>query len=280
MSRLRFPHRGPVPVVVALALIVGACGTEDRGDGVRAVSLDDQTEVGIGPDQPEGDGTDDPVAGTIRADGSGDAESSATEDRGEGGGPAVAGETGGVVDGDDESTAGTGTGNTAPDETADGPDPGDADADDGDPASDGGTAGRAGRGLPDTPVIDLRSGTTVDLAAPLAAAGRSVLLWFWEPGSAASRAEAAVVQQLADESDDAVEVAAIGIGGDAASAARFPRETGLRGITIVWDDTARTAEQYAVTSLPTAILVDTGGDVIGRWTTLSPEVLQLIRLLG
>lgn len=302
----------------ALGLLLASCGS--KGDDVRATNLEDANDIeldvgtedppttDVAPDVAEVEGDDegeDPVLGDEQPDaGVDDGQTTATVIAG-GEQPeesAAPPNSNGAASGTDTSGSGTSTAATDGDGTAvgsngagttgtggeggrteDNANPGadgDDEANEGDITNDPAAIDRIDKGFPATPVTDVLSGSEVELADQLEAGDQNVLLWFWEPGSGASAAEADVVQRLAEQDIASIEIIAIGIGGDAESAKEFPAESGLSGVSIVWDGTTRNAEQYQVTALPSAVLLDPRGDIIGRWTTLSPEVFQLIGLLS
>ncbi|MEM7342425.1 MAG: hypothetical protein AAF467_27555 [Actinomycetota bacterium] len=233
-------------------------------DSGGADNDDDTSNVEATGDEPNEDGaTDEPAGPTL------------PDDAPTGSEPAAPGAPGEDENGEGQPGDGAPTGDRPATPVPPDDEPAEDDIlDENDPAADG----RVGAGLPSGTVLELATGDPVDLTATLADADEVILLWFWSPGDDASAAESEVVARLATEQAD-LTVMAVGIGGDASSATAFARDNDLPGVTVVWDETADIAEQYSVTAPPSAILLDDGGDVIGRWTTLSPEVFQLIDLL-
>ncbi len=291
-------------VALALCLVLSACG-DDQDD---LTTVDEETDVGTeDPPVVEGtpDSTDDAESDdntdaqntdsdqntdgdqSIQADGDGttadldgtpDPDSTSAPEGSEQGSEQAGGTT------ESDPTGGTGQAGGAPGVgDGEGDEAGQPDAqvqvDDGDDEDDPAAVGRVDQGFPAAEATDLESGATVDLAAQLAGGTDNVLLWFWSPDSGPSEAEADVIQRLIAEDLD-LEVVAIGVGGNPETARLFRDQVDLDGATVVWDHTTANAEQYEITAIPSAVLLDSGGDVIGRWTTLSAEVVQLLRLLS
>lgn len=286
-------------VALAFCLVAAACG-DDQDD--LTTTVDEETDVGTeDPPVVEGtpDSTDDadtdnnPDNNTDDQDSDGDqniqtdgdgttTDSDSTPDPDSTPAPEGSEQAGGTTESD--PTGGTGQAGGAPgDGDGEGDEAGQPDdqveVDDGDDEDDPAAAGRVDQGFPAAEATDLESGATVDLAAQLAGGSDNVLLWFWSPDSGPSEAEADVIQRLIAEDLD-LDVVAIGVGGNPETARLFRDQAGLDGATVVWDHTTANAEQYEITTIPSAVLLDSGGDVIGRWTTLSAEVVQLLRLLS
>ena len=147
------------------------------------------------------------------------------------------------------------------------------------PDADPATADRFGIAYPDTPVVDLASGSELELVSQLADRDKRTLLWFWAPGDGPSAAEAATVAELAVERADKVDVIAVGTGGDRDEAEAFLADTGLTATSVLWDGGADAVEHYAIDEIPTAVLLDRDGAIIARWSTLSPEVFSFLDIL-
>lgn len=282
-------RRAVFGVALALCLVASACG-DDQDD--LTTTVDEETDIGT-EDPPEvavtPDSTDEPEdqdadgGQNVQTDGDETTtQSDSTTDPGSDPAGGDSEQVGGTTESD--STGGTGQAGGAPgDGDGEGGEGGQPDdqvqVDDGDEEEDPAAVGRVDQGFPAAEATDLESGDTVDLAAQLAGGTDNVLLWFWSPDSGPSEAEADVIQRLIAEDLD-LQVVAIGVGGNPETARLFRDQAGLDGATVVWDHTTANAEQYEVTEIPSAVLLDSGGDVIGRWTTVSAEVVQLLRLLS
>ncbi len=253
-----------------LLLFAGACGADDVQRATDAPTVDDRDRITVGGD------TEPPPVADSELDNRG---SVPAEPLSAGGGT-----TGSIVVADVDLVEASEHPSVQPGE--DDPDsdldshPEDSDSDLDSAPEELTVTGRVGGGYPSLVVTDLRSGQEVELAAVLADHDRRLLLWFWEPGPSASVPEAAVVQRLADERRDKVDVVALGVGGDIEMVERFLSERGLTGGSTMWDGTAEVAEHYRVTSLPAAILLDANGGIIARWANVSPEVFEFLGLLS
>lgn len=251
-------------LVVTALLLVSACG---GGDDTDLSVIDDEREVESGDvDAPEIEGDDD----TTDDDDGDDDEAAALETTDD----TV---TVAPVEGDDDED--TDEGDTPVEAGPPAPEDGAVDELDEDEANDGATVGRTGLDEPEAVVIDLATGDEVELAGGLAGQGTTVL-WFWENGSAESAAEAATIASLADDFDGRLTVVAVGTGGDAEQAERFRQDAGLTGVTTVWDPAAESLEYYQVSAIPSVIAVNDAGDIMGRWSTLTPEVAQFLDLIA
>lgn len=256
-------------LVVAALLLATACG---GGDDTELAVIDDERELQSGDvEEPEIEGGEDIATDDDAGE---DDEALDTTDTAPDGDEAEAAAQG-VADGDGEGGL---VEERDPDAEAGPPAP-EVDELDEDDANDGALAGRTGLDDPEAVVIDLATGDEVDLAGDIAASGTTVL-WFWSPDSAESAAEAAAITSLAADFDGRLSVVAIGTGGDLDGAERFRQDTGLAAVTTVWDPAAETLEFYQVSAIPSIIAVSAGGDVMGRWTTLSPEVAQFLEVAG
>lgn len=290
--------------LVFLVLGFAACSDADGNVGLRTSDENEQAEIGevdapqvIGGDEsetPDGDG-----GGADSDGGSGGDEGSTVEadrsagsddgtDTGDGTDPDAGTEPATNNDGTGTGVGGTGSGNSG-DGDADAPNQpegparpplDDSEEPEPDPGDDPAAEGRVDVSYPSAPVTNLGSGVEVDLAGELADRDKRTLLWFWQPGSGPSAAEADVVARLEDELGDSIDVVAVGTGGDLESARSFVADAMLNDVTLLWDGSAEAVEYYEVSQLPSSILLDVNGDIIGRWDTLSPEVFQLVRILS
>lgn len=118
--------------------------------------------------------------------------------------------------------------------------------------------------LPAIDVVDLASGTEVDLQA-LAQPGRPTLLWFWAPHCTICRREAPEV--LAFEAAHGEEIDLLGLGAQDTleEAYGFLDDTDTHDLTMVWDQSGQSWIHHGVTSQPTVIVLDADGQVAGTW---------------
>ncbi len=287
-------------LLAAVALTAAACSDADGNVGLRTSDDNEQAEIGeveapqvIGGEDGDDASGDEALnvsdadsdgeggeqgsidAGGTEQDSTGDADSTETStqtDPGTGGGTPTPGSNPDDVDDENEQPTQPETPTQPPLDPDDEPE---GDVDD-DPAAEG----RIDVSYPSAPVTNLGSGEEVDLAGELADRDKRTLLWFWQPGNGPSAAEADVVARLQAELGDDIDVVAVGTGGDLATAQAFAADAGLAGVTILWDGSAEAVEYYEVGQLPSSILLDFNGDIIGRWNTLSPEVFQLVQILS
>ena len=279
-----------VIAALGLTLLVGACS--DGEDGLDLITDDEQSEVQVGDDQAPPDvAADNESANVSTDDGSAsgasasiDDETTPTDDNASNGSSDSAGSDSADSAGSDSAgsnSSGSDSADSGGAESEGPPPPVDDDIEDADVplSADPATADRADVAYPATTVTDLGSGAEVPLAAQLADRDKRTLLWFWAPDAGPSSAEAATVQRLSNEQADTVDVIAIGTGGERATAEQFLADTGLTTTAVLWDAGADAAEHYSIEELPTSVLLDRNGDIIARWSTLSPEVFDFLAIL-
>ncbi len=131
--------------------------------------------------------------------------------------------------------------------------------------------GRANVAAPPGALFDLADGTSTELANEV---GGLTLIWFWSTDTPTSEREAAVVQRFATTFDGSIGVVAVGSGGDRGEADGFVQTTDL-GVTTLWSSNGDAAAHYQIEVLPTSLLVDGSGNIIGRWPGLPQEAFQL-----
>lgn len=99
----------------------------------------------------------------------------------------------------------------------------------------------------------------------LVATDRPTLLWFWAPWCSVCNAEAANIQRLAAEHEDALAVVAIG-GRDTIGAGReFRDRHGLDAPLMVFDESMAVWQAYGIPAQPAAVLLDRSGRERDRW---------------
>ncbi|MEL6983299.1 MAG: TlpA disulfide reductase family protein [Actinomycetota bacterium] len=289
-----------IVALLATAVTIAACGSSDSGDDIATADTTTTTttttpvEGDSGPDggseaegAETGDGDEGTDGGVVQTEADGETADPAESDRPTTTSPASgstsAGQTGGSAgsnagtegDGDTGSTPG-GEDPTAPTVTAPAPDEVDL-PDDEDPEDDPATDGRYELEAPTGALTDLASGSGTDLADELT--GTYTLLWFWTPTTPSSGQEVPLVERFADTFAGSVEVVAIGSGGERAEADAFRQSSGL-SVTTLWAPSTDSADHYGVERVPSAVLIDRAGTIIGRWTGLSEEAFRLAERLA
>lgn len=282
----------------AAAVTVAACGSSDSGDDIATADTTTTTTMTVdgdsdpdGPAEAEGaeigDAEEDTDGGVVQVEADGETADPADSDGPTTTSPASgrtsAGQTGGSAgtntgtdgNGDSGSTPG-GEDPTAPTVTAPAPDEVDL-PDDEDPEDDPATDGRYELEAPTGALTDLASGAGTDLADELT--GTYTLLWFWTPTTPSSGQEVPLVERFADTFAGSVDVVAVGSGGERAEADAFRQSSGL-SVTTLWAPTTDSADHYGVERVPSAVLIDQAGTIIGRWTGLSEEAFRLAERLA
>jgi thiol-disulfide isomerase/thioredoxin len=113
--------------------------------------------------------------------------------------------------------------------------------------------------------------------------GRVVLLNIWATWCGPCRAEMPSLDRLqALHRDDGLAVLAISVDDDGSNAVRrFFQQAGVRNLTLYLDADGATARAFRASSIPTTLLIDRNGNVVGslvgamQWD--SPDALALIR---
>ncbi|MEM9562227.1 MAG: hypothetical protein AAGA93_06410, partial [Actinomycetota bacterium] len=256
------------PAVVAVGLLVAAgCGTGADDDG----GVEDATPVTVTPGPDDGSIVDD--AATTDDDGG---------DRGDDGATlAVPADGDQTTDGSGETSAGSGDGSAGAGEVSGAPSsdetvPPPAIDEEGELAGDEAPEGRAEVEPPAGALIDLASGSTTELATAI---DGLTLVWFWDPTASTSEREAAVAQRFADTFGESIDVVAVGSGGDRTGADAFVAGTGL-AVTTLWSADNDAAAYYEVDTVPSSLLVDGAGNIIGRWPGLPEEAFRFAELIG
>lgn len=132
-------------------------------------------------------------------------------------------------------------------------------------------AGRANVSAPNGALFNLTDGTSTELADEV---GGLTLIWFWSTDTPSSEREAAVVQRFAKTFDGSIGVVAVGSGGDRGQADDFLKTTDL-GVKTLWSSNEDAAAHYQIDLLPTSLLIDGSGNIIGRWPGLPEEAFRL-----
>lgn len=252
-------------LALAALLVLSGCGGD--GDDVDLSVIDDEREIPSGDvDEPEL-GPD--LEGDLDTDGDQALETTDATEAPSSTPSSAAGGTGTPTDG-------AAAGDTA---TDDDPDDFVDPEDDIDPAGDIATAGRSDLDPPtSTDIVDLATGDEADLAQELAS-DQMNLLWFWSTETDESAAEARAIADLAAQFDGRVQVIAIGTGGTRDDAQQFWTDANLTGVTVVWDGAADSLEHYDVREIPSIVLLD-GNNIAGRYSAVSPEVIQFLELFS
>ncbi len=298
---------------LAAVMALSACSTSDSGDGIATANttttigtevaeptpdkeLSEGAETGDAADgteggviQTEADGTEttDP-AGNNTADDetqAGDANQSPGDDSAGSDGETTSGETtdGETTDGDEASDEVKVSGDTETDaedpETSPSTQPTETQPPDQEPApvdedpeDDPATEGRFELETPTGSLTDLTSGSVTELSAEVT--GSYTLLWFWTPTTPSSEQEAPLVERFAETFAGSIDVVAVGSGGELSAAEQFHRSTEL-SVTTLWASSADSAEHYGVARVPSTLLIDSAGTIVGRWDGLPEEAFRL-----
>ena len=126
--------------------------------------------------------------------------------------------------------------------------------------------------------VDLATGASTNLSTEIGNGGLT-LLWFWTPSSSTAEREAAVVDRFSATFGDTIKALAVGTGEDRADAERFLQSTGL-GAPILWAPESDVEDHYGLTVIPSSVLIDGAGNVVGRWDGLPEEVFVFAERLS
>jgi thiol-disulfide isomerase/thioredoxin len=131
--------------------------------------------------------------------------------------------------------------------------------------------------VPQVPVVDVRSGETVDLGAVVPAA-TPVLLWAWAPHCPSCRAEAPEVEAFAAEQRGRIEIVGMGTQDDLDYARDFLADTGVSTPRMLWDPSFESWQALGIRAQPTFILVNGDGSFVQGWVGAFPrdELLSLL----
>lgn len=154
------------------------------------------------------------------------------------------------------------------------------------PGLDGGSGGPAGFAIAaqpqPAPAAEFRNagGKRLTLAD---FRGRVVLLNIWATWCGPCRAEMPSLDRLqALHQSDGLAVLAVSVdGGGAAPVRRFFQQSGIRNLSLYLDANNATARAFGARSIPTTLLIDRDGNLVGslvgamQWD--SPDALALIR---
>ena len=88
--------------------------------------------------------------------------------------------------------------------------------------------------LENSELLDTTTGQITSVSA-VVTGDRAVLIWYWTPDCAASRRQAAAMEQFAQENQNLVEVIGVGSRGDFDRVEDFLAETGMETITMLWE---------------------------------------------
>ena len=118
--------------------------------------------------------------------------------------------------------------------------------------------------LPKVDVVDIRDGSTVDLAS-LAPSDKPMLVWFWAPHCPTCNAEAKGVEEFSKEHQGELTVVGLGAQDSLGQAQDFVEEHGLKTPRMLYDTGFDSWSHFGVNGQPAAILFDPDGAAREGW---------------
>ena len=118
--------------------------------------------------------------------------------------------------------------------------------------------------LPKVDVVDIRDGSTVDLAS-LAPSDKPMLVWFWAPHCPTCNAEAKGVEEFSKEHRGELTVVGLGAQDSLGQAEDFVEEHGLKTPRMLYDTGFDSWSHFGVNGQPAAILFDPDGAAREGW---------------
>lgn len=113
---------------------------------------------------------------------------------------------------------------------------------------------------------------------PASEAGRIVVLSFWASWCEPCRLELPVLDSLYDllDSTDAVRFYAVNVGESRATVADHVRRTGMK-LQVFYDSAEVASRMFAVTALPTLLVIDRDGKVLASESGYNPWMKSMLR---
>ncbi len=127
-------------------------------------------------------------------------------------------------------------------------------------------------------MLDVATGATTTLAeATDPPDGKPTLAFFWAPFCPSCRSEAPILDDLAAQEGDKVNIVGIGTRDDLAYAEEFRESTGVENFPLLWEETGDSWVNFGVVAQPYLILLQDGRE-IKRWPGGAPDDLILAEI--